>query len=184
MGKCAQGYLKQQEVAQLCRSVIDAVHIPEDVARMLLNEVRRNEEKRVEKLTTEKKRVAHTRSKAYVDKLNNVIDEERWKELGAEWAERIELIDKKTTQLQKAANSSGSKELNSAFELLKHARDLYQQQDPFEQADALRILVSNLRITDRKLESDYRTPFDLVALETKTGNWYPREDSNLQHCEV
>ncbi|MFC2095527.1 recombinase family protein [Candidatus Bipolaricaulota bacterium] len=185
-GKCTQGYINQKELAQLCESVIDAVQIPEDVARMLLHEVRRNEEKRadtlrkrVEKMTAEKKRVAHTRDKAYIDKLNNGIDEERWKALDTEWAERIQLIDQKTSQLQKAIATSGAKELDSAFELLKQTRELYSRQDPFEQADSLRILVSNLTITDRNLEPNYRKPFDLVAHGTKTGDWYPREDSNL-----
>jgi len=184
-GKCSQGYLKQAEVARLCRSVIDDVQIPEDVARMLLDEVRRNEEKRidtlskrVEKLAAEKNRVAHTRNKAYIDKLNNVIDEERWRTMDTEWAERIQLIDSKTAELRKAISTSGAKELDSAFELLKRSRELYSQQDPFEQADGLRILVSNLTITDKNLEPNYRKPFDLVAIGTKTGNWYPRQDSN------
>jgi len=184
-GKCTQGYIKQKDLAQLCESIIDDVQVPEDVARMLLDEVRRNEEKRadtlrkrIEKLTAEKKRVAHTRNKAYIDKLNSVIDEERWRTMDTEWAERIQLIEQKTNQLQKAVESSGTKELDSAFELLKRAKELYSQQDPFEQADGLRILVSNLTITDRKLEPNYRKPFDLVALGTKTGNWYTQEDSN------
>ena len=68
---------------------------------------------------------------------------------------------------------SGAEQIDETLELLKRARELYLQQDPFEQAEGLRILVSNLTPTDRKLEPNYNKSFDLVVIGTKTGIWYP-----------
>ena len=153
---------------------------------MLLEEVRKGEDVRkqeikekLDELTQEQERIATTRDKAYLDKLNGVIEEERWASLDNEWGERLNLIVEKANELREALKSSGAEELDSTLELLKRARELFSQQDPFEQAEGLKILVSNLTITGRKLDPDYRSPFDLVALGTKTGNWYPRQDSNL-----
>ena len=67
-----------------------------------------------------------------------------------------------------------------AFELLERASELYSEQSPEEQAEALRILLSNCVMRGRKLEPIYRKPFDLVAEGLKTGNWYARRDSNSQ----
>lgn len=186
-GKCVQGYISQKELAKLCEAIVEEVHVPEEVARMLLEEVQKGEsqrkqelEKRLESLNSEKAQIARTRDKAYVDKLNGVIDEERWEHLDEEWDSRHRLVEEKAEELKTALATSGVKEADSTLELLRTARDLYSQQDPFEQAEGLRILVSNLTITDRKLEPNYNKPFDLVAAGTKTGNWYPQDDSNSQ----
>ena len=185
-GRCAQGYIRQEDLSRLCESIVDDVQVPGEVARMLLEEVRKGEnarkqeiEQKLDELTQEQERITATRNKAYLDKLNGVIEEERWAALDNEWEERLNLIGEKTNELQEALKSSGAGELDSTLELLKRARELFSQQDPFEQAEGLRILVSNLTVTDRKLDPDYRSPFDLVALGTKTRNWYPRQDSNL-----
>jgi site-specific DNA recombinase len=185
-GKCVQGYISQKELAKLCETIVEGVHVPEEVATMLLDEVRKGEaqrtqelEKRLESLLKEREQVTRTRDKAYVDKLNGVIEEERWESLDKEWDTRLQLIDERVDELRTALATSGDKEADSTLELLKSARRLYSQQDPFEQAEGLRILVSNLTITGKNLEPNYRKPFDLVALGAKTGNWYARQDSNL-----
>ena len=60
---------------------------------------------------------------------------------------------------------------------LESSSDLYSSQSAAEQADALKILVSNCSLKGEKLDPNYRKPFDLVAEGLRTGNWYPRQDS-------
>ena len=184
-GKCAQGYISQKDMAQLCESVVTQLHMPQDVARMLLEEVRKGEaqrrktlEKRIASLSRERTELTSTRDRAYVDKLNSVIDEERWQTLDSSWEERLRLVAQKEEEMTEALNREGVRDLESTLELLQRATGLFSAQDPFEKAEGLKIVVSNLVLTDRKLVPNYNPPFGLVALGTKTGNWYPQQDSN------
>ena len=185
-GRCAQRYIRQEALSERLRSVVDGVRIPEEVVARLLDQIhsgetqRREEiEAKLKRLDTESGDLKKRRDKAYIDKLDGVLSEERWKELEAEWASHNEAIDLRQEQLRATLQTSGADDAREAFELLEQASDLYLEQEPEERAKALKILVSNCRLTGEKLEPNYRKPFDLVAEGLRTGIWYPGQESNL-----
>jgi hypothetical protein len=178
-GKCAQPYIRQEALSERLQSVVDGVRIPEDFVRQLIDQIREGENER--KLSIQKKRgqlkaeaanLAKRRDQAYVDKLDHVISEERWREMDATWANEADGIAKTLTGLEAALLTSGADAAREAFELLEEASDLYSRQPFEEQARGLKILVSNCRLTGEKVEPNYRKPFDLVAEGLQSGTWY------------
>ena len=185
-GKCQQSYIRQEALAESLRSIVDGVQIPQNVASMLLEEIHKSEGSRVNALTKklgelqrEEERLDTLRRRAYVDKLNGVIDEGRWKELDSAWDDQAELLARNIAEIQTAGSRSGSDDAQRAFELLERASDLYSRQSHQEQAEALGLVVSNCEVRGEELEPNYRKPFDLVAEGLRSGDWYPRQDSNL-----
>ncbi|MGD9675563.1 MAG: recombinase family protein, partial [Candidatus Bipolaricaulia bacterium] len=185
-GKCPQPYIRQEALSLKLQSVVDNVRIPEDVVNELLDQIRAGEDnrkltigKRLDSLESELAAIAKRRDLAYVDKLNQLISVERWKEMDEAWADGAGRIAKTLSELEGALHSSGADDARAAFELLEHASELYSRQPFDEQARGLRILVSNCRLTGEKIEPNYRKPFDLVAEGLRSGAWYARQGSNL-----
>ncbi len=184
--KCLQPYIREEALSLKQQSVVDNVRIPEDVVTQLLEQVRAGEDerrasvgKRLESLRSELAKLAKQRDQAYIDKLDQVISEERWKEMDRAWANEAEKVQKATNQLEGALLPSGADDAREAFELLEEASCLYSQQEHDEQARGLKILGSNCRLTGKKIEPIYRKPLDPVAEGLHSGIWYARQDSNL-----
>jgi hypothetical protein len=108
-----------------------------------------------------------------------VITDERWKKLDVEWGRQQESVLASIQRIDEALHSTADRDAKVASELLDRATELYSSQSADEQAEALRILVSNCKLKGKDLEPNYRKPFDLMAYGVKTGDWYAREDSNL-----
>jgi len=184
-GKCSQPYVREDRLAQRLAPVVDGVQVPEDVAAQLIEAIRKNEKRRtatldsrLKTLRQEIQRLTSLRDKAYVDKATGVLTEQRWASLDSQWASRLDELEKQIQSIQEAQRSTGTDDAREAFELLKRAGELYSQQTPQEQAEALRMLVSNCELRGAKIVPHYRKPFDLVAVGNETGYWYPQEDSN------
>ena len=134
---------------------------------------------RWKKLQEESSRLRGLRDKAYIDKLSDVLPEERWMELDAGWEKKLHELTREMLRIQEALKRRGTDDAREAFELLEHAAELYNDQSAEEQAQALRILVSNCTVRGEIVEPHYRKPFDLVVEGNETGVWYARQDSNL-----
>jgi len=178
-GKCQQPYIRQEKLSDLLFSVVDNVRIPQEIVAKLLAEIRSGETARREKLAQEaaeirkeREQLDLTRKKAYIDKLNGGIANQRWRALDKEWAEQDVVLADRLAVLEEGLKSSAADSASEAFELLEHASELFSEQSPEEQAKGLRILVSNLTLTGEKVEPNYRKPFDLVAEGRRTGVWY------------
>ena len=185
-GKCAQPRIRQEKLSDMLVSIVDNVRVPQDVVEELMKAIRGSEQGRREHVTkqlahlaTRLKSLRKTRDQAYIDRLGGVIDEERWRRLDAAWEDEIAQLQDEKRRLEQALHARASDDATEAFELLDRASELYSSQSPSEQADALKILVSNCTLTGEKLDPNYRKPFDLVAEGLRTGNWYARQDSNL-----
>ena len=183
-GKCQQPYIRQEKLAEILVSLVDNVRIPQEVAEELMQSIHEGEEKRKERITQElaqltakQDSVVRRRDQAYVDRLGGVIDEDRWSRLDVGWGEELDQLQEKRSKLEQALQATASDDAAAAFELLDRASELYSSQSAAEQADALRILVSNCTLIGEKLDPNYKKPFDLVAEGLRTGNWYPRQDS-------
>lgn len=183
-GKCEQPFIPQADLAEQLQSIVDGVRIPQEVVINILEQIREGEQergksiqKRIAVLNTEDAGLRHRRDKAYIDKLDGVLAEDRWKELEGKWSERAQAITAQQEELKKSLLRSGADDAQEAFKLLESASHLYSEQSPQEQARALKILVSNCTLKGENVEPDYKKPFDLVAEGVRTANWYPREDS-------
>lgn len=185
-GKCEQPHIRQERLSEMLVSLVDDVRIPQDVVKELIQAIRGGEENRKEHITRKLVQLAAKlesvegrRDQAYVDRLGGVIDADRWRRLDEEWETELDQLQEEKAKLEQALQATASDDATAAFELLDRASELYSTQSAKEQADALRILVSNCAVTGEKLDPNYRKPFDLVAEGLRTGDWYARQDSNL-----
>ena len=107
---------------------------------------------------------------AYEEKLLGTIDQGFWQERTTAWQhERDEL------EPNSPATSRSSRTRNSSrhpIELLQRAPALYVTQEPSEKAGLLKTLVSNYTVTDGSLTVTLRSPFDLLAQEEKSKDWW------------
>ena len=186
-GKCRQPYIRQEALSQRFQSVVDNVRIPQEIVGSLLEKISSGEDNRretvharLQELQTEEKELERRRNLAYIDKLNGVLSEERWRQLEAQWSQRAQLIIEQRQRLQNSLHATAVDSAKEAFELLQHASELYAKQPYKDQAKALRLLVSNCTLMGETIEPNYKKPFDLVAEGVKTDNWYAREDLNLR----
>jgi len=69
--------------------------------------------------------------------------------------------------------------VSSIMELANRATELYQSSEVEEKRQLVDFLLSNLRLKGKKLLYDYKKPFNMMALCTKTSNWQALEESNL-----
>ncbi len=120
------------------------------------------------------------RHRSYIDKLDGVLPEDRWRELEADWSRQADRIEQDTQRLEGSLARSGADDAKEAFELLEMASQLFSEQPYKEQARAMRILVSNCTLRRENVEPNYKKPFDLVAEGVRTADWYARGDSNLR----
>ena len=184
-GKCHQPYVRQEKLAERLSEVVDRVHLDEELVSRLLRmlhrdteERRQQRQQRIRKLSAEKAIREKRRDAGYADKLDGKISEERWLRLDREWETSIAKIEDQL-QLLSSITEPRLDEANATFELLESAPSLYLRQDPEEQASLLRTLLSNCYVSREKLVPVYKKPFDLVAEGLRSGDWYPRQDSNL-----
>ena len=178
-GECRQPYIRQEALSGRLQSIVDNVRVPEDVVTRLLEEIRRGEEDRetsirakLEQLEREAKELERRRTRAYIDKLDGALAEDRWRQLDREWSEQADLIEQEGQRLGSSLARSGTDDAKEAFELLAMASALFSEQPYEEQARAMRILVSNCTLTRENVEPNYKKPFDLVAEGVKTADWY------------
>ncbi len=185
-GKCPQVYVAQEQMGEMLLPVVENVHLSENLVGMLLQKMRAEKQhreearkKRLQELRHELTQVSHRRNLAYNDKLDGKIDEERWLELERTWSRRADTI---RGEMEFLAASQGTLEddLQATFELLKRAPVLYKRQSDEEKARLLRVLLSNCQMRGENVEPIYKTPFDLVELGVRSGDWLGREDSNLR----
>lgn len=177
-GKCKQPYIREEALSQRLQSIVDNVRIPEETVAFLLDRIREGEDTRrksvrarLQDLKNEATELSRRRDQAYIDKLNGVITEKRWREIEEKWSQQAQLIEQQRQHLEEALEGSAVDSAKEAFELLERSSELYSVQSPGERARGLKILVSNCVLKGEKLEPIYRKPFDLVVEGVKTGNW-------------
>ncbi len=185
-GKCLQPYVRQDIMGDRLKAVVDNIHLTEDQISVLLDMMRRGKSRRqeqVEKRIQSLKNEAGIRSKRrdalYFDKLDGKITEERWQQLEGELTVSLDKI-RGQIELLESIQEPQEESVQATFELLERAPVLYSKQKDEERARLLRTLVSNCIVKGDSIDPVYKKPFDLVAIGTKTGNWYARRDSNPQ----
>lgn len=155
-----------------------------DTVRQLIDEIGAGEDRRtavvkkkLDSLRASAADLTLRRDRTYVDKLDRVITEERWREMDGEWAKELTGVREEVTRLEGALLTRGA-DAREAFELLEQASQLYLRQPHEEQARGLKILVSNCKLTGGTVEPNYRKPFALVAEGLQSSTWYRRRDLN------
>ncbi len=181
--KCRRFYPERILESETIR-ILGSLQIDQAVADWILGELEKLhdaefDEATLARLASRRRELQRLRSRAYEDKLLGKIDENFWKERDSAWQIQLEEIE---AELKALENAVSLEDLLSAarkpLELLQVAPDLYVSQDPAEKARLLKTMVSNYTITNGTIAVSMRSPFDVLAIGSKTKEWRGRRDSN------
>ena len=185
-GKCPQPYIREDRLAARLREVVERVHLPHEVVEFLLEETKKaqanQDQSRLAQIRILKRKlekVKERRDRAYLDKLDGKISEERWLELERKWSEEQLALEREIERLENP-EPFPLDDVERTLELLERAPELYDRQPAEEKARLLKTLVWNCVLRGEKIEPNYKKPFDLVAEGKETENWYARQDLNLR----
>ena len=186
-GKCGNGYIREEALAEKFAEIVKSVQIDEEILEwvreaLLVSHKDEKEyhDKQIANLQTQYSRLQKRIDKIYVDKLDGVINEEFYQEKAEDWREeQRQTLD--TIERHQNAQSYYFSQGIHILELAQKAYSLYLRQKPTEQRKLLNFLLSNCTLDGVSLYPTYNKPFDLLAKYNQNENWRPWQDSNLRH---
>jgi DNA invertase Pin-like site-specific DNA recombinase len=173
-GPCALPRFKEQEIAERLGSVLKDVQIPADVARTIDVSLQRVHVQMQSKTGQERARLERELTSlrarmdaAYADKLDGHITAEFWQRKQADWQNEEFRTNAQISALAEDKSSERVLTMQRILELAQNAHSLYLTRPPAEQADLLRMVVSNCAIDAVSLYPTYRKPFDMIYRRAK-----------------
>jgi site-specific DNA recombinase len=186
-GKCALPRFREQEISERLGHVLKDVQIPEEVVQRIGASLQQAQKQMRDTSLQERARLEselatlHTRmDTAYIDKLDGKIAEEFWQRKQADWLSEELRLKGQISGMEEAKIGDRLLDVQRILELAQNAHFLYLTRKPAEQADLLKMVLSNCSIDAVSLYPTYRKPFDMIFKRAKCNEWSGREDSNLR----
>jgi site-specific DNA recombinase len=186
--KCPDKYIRQEKLQEQFTEFVRAFSVTEEQHQWMVDGLKRANSlkdqevaERREYLNTEISRWNNRLSQLYEDKLDGLIDAALYQKKAKEGQERLELLNAQLERVQTA----GENQMKLGFTILEIAKDAYPEflkRNVQEQAQYLKIVLSNCTLKDGKLTPTYKKPFDVLAEGDKNEGNYPRSDSNARHA--
>jgi site-specific DNA recombinase len=181
-GKCNQPYVREEVIDESVVSLLEDMHVPDDIQEMILNGMRESLQTKIEYHNTcveqieQQMRLLQNRiDQSYLDKLDKKIDEDFWMTQNRKWLSEKEDLSIKLVSFQKA-DASYLEHVGLIIELAKKASRLFKQADTSQKRKLVKMLVSNCSLKDGKLDLELKSPFDKIFVSSKTRNWRPTVD--------
>ena len=183
-GKCEQPFVRAEELGDRLVVATQGVHADVDLVSELLEDYRKEavgrERERRARLVQAKSALSRAkglRTKLYTDKLEGVIDDERWGEIDSSYASQEGDARREIERWSKVVDQEADQAARM-FKLLDSLPERYLGDSDEERAKVLRILCSNLILRGENIDPVYRNPFDKIAEGVRSGNWWRWRDSN------
>jgi site-specific DNA recombinase len=183
-GRCGNGYVRQERLAQLLGEVIRPIQISQEVADGIATalrasnqdaEARRSEDLR--QLDQRRRTIVSKLDRGYDDFVEGRISEEFWTRKAQQWEAELAAVDAERPRLEQP-RALASATAEKILELAKQAETLYNLQNSVEQRRLLETVLSNCTFDRGTLCATYSKPFDLLVRGNETGDWRGRRDSN------
>ncbi len=184
-GKCGNHASEEEILSQVC-SVLDKISISQTLVDEIVADLKekhdniqlyyRNAIKEVRdgiEKATKKKEIL------YEDRLNGRITVDEYDKI----ATKIEAeINEKDSKLMELTNNDKSFDVSRSYllELASKARTIFESSKPEQKNKILKLLFSNLKIDQKRLNCNLLEPFNTLSSMSKTQSWLPRPDSNWQ----
>ncbi len=107
-----------------------------------------------------------------------MISQEFWQRKTNDWRLEEEQVKMALNALDSSQTGDRAIDAERIFELANKAYSLYVSQNSVEQAQLLRMFVSNFSVGDVSVKPAYRYPFNLIFQRAKMEEWSGRLDSN------
>jgi site-specific DNA recombinase len=179
-GNCKQPYLKQEVLEQKFESLLDAIHITDEIQEIILQGLRDSMKDKIEyhnNLIQQLEKQIHLLQKridqTYLDKLDGHISEEFWKAHSQKWLEEKEELTSKLLATQKA-DTHYLENATIILELAKRAAGLFKSRTAQQKRRMIDLLVSNCSYKDGNVDLELKPVFQNVLDGVKTRNWCAR----------
>ncbi len=201
-GKCGKTYVREEELERQFHASLRAIHLDLDSRECLLAALRESHADKMRyhnqilaSLQDEIKRLQHRLDAMYIDHLDGKVDPVFYEKKKREWRREQDALQRKMTRHHNA-DTSYIDEGVRLLELTQDAVITYKNQNMNEKRSLLKIVHSNSIWKDGTLSTEYRKPFDLLAVtnhdyqqkkvtfQTKSDLctiWLPSADSNHGH---
>lgn len=130
-------------------------------------------------IQSELKRINERCRKMYIDNLDGRITDENYDSLLKEFK-----VKENDLLIQLENHTKGNQNFyitsNTLLQVVNRAWDIFESSEPEEQTQLLKFILQNLELKGKKLLYELKSPFAGIAEYQKTGNWCPRQDSNLR----
>ena len=185
--KCSRPSFREEHLSDLLVCVLEGIHLTPDMTtgiRALAEEgataQRERERERLTeilRLKAEIERKTRERVAAGRKHVEGAIDATDYALIVAEIEDEIQAIEERIREL-KAQRPLVIDDCDSLFELLESAPELYRGRNIEERARMLRVVTSNLQVTEKNVIPVYKRPFGGVAEYVATGKMWACLDSN------
>ncbi len=186
--KCKQKPISEEDLNTELTKVINGIEITDEVVdtiKSILKESHTEESEfhfsSIKALNTEKDDVQNKLNKLLDSYLDSTIAKEVYEEKN-----RTLMEQKEETIRQLAKHEEGNKEyfgqVENFIDLCNKAPQLFRESSDMQlKRELLKVLVSNLYLTDKKVRPVYQFPFSELQKYRKNENWSGREESNLRY---
>ncbi len=186
-GPCQLPRFREEELSKRLGDVLRDVQIPSEVVQGIGASLQRTQAQMRSQSSQERARLEReltairTRmDAAYTDKLDGKISEDFWQRKQADWQSEELRLKGQISGLEEAKTDDRLLDIQRILELAERAYFLYLTRKPAEQADLLKMVLSNCSMDAVSLYPTYRKPFDMICKRVKSNDWSGREDSNLR----
>jgi len=176
-GRCGNGYIREERLAQLLGGVVDKMQLPERVAKAITARLHASQAEleqargRSSARLLERQRALQAKiDRGYDDYVERRISNALWARKSAEWETELATVTAELSALDRPATAfvaTGER----IIELVKRAGILYKTEDPPEQRRLLESVLSNCTFDRGSLCPTYKKPFDLFVRGNETGDW-------------
>ena len=178
-GKCQQKYIREDRLGLRLAEAVERIHLTSAQVSELMQLLKERQDERIThrktrlaQLETQREKLEERRTKAYTDKADGILGQDRWMKMDKRWAAEDLVLNAEIRDLE-AQRDPSANDVRATLELLNRAPDLYRSQSDAERARLLHALVWNLSITDESVDPVYKKPFNLVAQGVSSATWYP-----------
>jgi len=168
-GKCAEKYVREEELARQFGEALREISIDEEVLDWLVSalksghaEQKKYRDEKVVTLQQQYTKLQNRLDQMYSDKLDGSISQEYYDRRCSEWQRDMSQILKDIEMHQKASNACAQEGIR-ILELANRAWELYEEQEMAEKRRLLDFVFSNSSWMGGKLTPKYRKPFDLIV---------------------
>ncbi len=182
-GKCPNNADELGVVAQI-EPIMDGIKIDNDLANQICDEINQNngqaksiKEAKERALREEYAKLERRKDTMYEDRLDGRITMDKYDELVAEADRRMTEIDDELVRLESSSDMS-EMTVSNLLELAKNASELFKSSKPAVKNQILRLMVSNLKIEQKRLQFNLLEPFSIILNEPSRLIWLPGLDSN------
>ncbi len=188
---CRRRYVREELLEQQFTVLLGRLRFDDEVLAWVREALhashadkRQEQDRAIERLLVERRRLQTRLDAMYVDKLDGRVDAAFFDKMSAEWRVEQDRCQREIDRHQ-VADKAYMDEGVQILELAQNAQKLFERQPPRQKRRLLNFVLSNCTWEDGEVVATFRQPFDLLAKTNSVAARYEAENiTNLAKNEI